>query len=570
MPRREETILGLSPSCLRLATVRGREITRLERIMLDPAQNEAAWSKDLRPLDAHLEILIRTLDLARGSRVTIVYHAPTVACELVSVAAAPAAAIQAAVLSLRESLAGDPSEWLTNCRTVHTDPGTSGQPPKVHVLAVAERRDNAEVLAAFAARAGLLVRRQIPAKSALLGSAVREVLAGASGGKMTVVAMSDQATIISSAEKGGLTFARCVDFGYSQLLEAIVRGSAGGNAEGGLTRESACGVLFGVGIPRRGQVIDLASGLKAEAVLPGMQSAIQRYVVETRQTLRFMLADGELARAAVHLSGPGAMIPGIAGVLMGQLDLPVERLSGGPDPLGPTIGAEDQRGDLAVLASDDEHLMAISPPSASLRRDHQRLSGMLKVGTAVAACLIGGDVLLGVRAGADIDDQQAALAPRIEANSARQGRIAQAARLSATAALAEELVLSTLGERPDWLASLSMLTRVAGDSIRLVEVSGSFPPEAKRHPVLMLKGIATPTASEGSLVQSSDSLAAFIDRLSKHPIIRSAQLVSTRSEETDNFKTFVVSVTLQSLSPAVPVEQASSMTAARLSSEERH
>lgn len=554
MSKREETILGISPAGLRLATVRGKHITRLERVMLDPAENEANWSNELRPLDEPLANLCRELKLARGSRATIIYHAPTVACELVSVSASAsaAAAMQAAVLSLREGLAGEASEWLTACRVIHTDPPESGEPAKTHALAVADRRSTSETIAAFAERAGLIVRKQIPAKAALLGAAVNEVLQGAAGDKMTVVAMSDQVTIISSAQKRSLIFARSVDFGYAQLLEAIMRGSGAGGTEGTIEREAACRVLFSVGIPKRGQILDSLTGLKSEAVLPGMQSAIQRYVVETRQTLRFMLAEGELARASIHLSGPGAMIPGIAGVLTGQLDLPIERIDNRADPEGPTVGAEDQRGDLATLAEGDEHLMAIAPPSASRRRDRKRRSAALCLGAAAAALVIAGDVVLNLNAAASLSTTHAVLAPKVEEMSARQRRIAEAATVAATVAAAEDVVLGAIGNRPDWLASLGALTRLAGDSIRLVDVNGSFPPEAGFRPVLVLKGIATPVGGVPVSGTSGDPLAQYIERLSKYPLVRSAQLVSTRSEESDDVKNFVVAVTLRSLPPAIP------------------
>jgi len=85
----------------------------------------------------------------------------------------------------------------------------------------------------------------------------------------------------------------------------------------------------------------------------------------------------------------------------------------------------------------------------------------------------------------------------------------------------------------------------------LIDVSGSYPAESKRQPVLVLKGVATtPVTGEGS--SSGDALARYIDRLSASPIVQSAQLVSTRSERSDEVKSFVVSVNLRAVRAAVP------------------
>lgn len=554
LARREETILGLSPTCLRLAVVRGNEVTRLERVMLEPSQWETSWSKELRPLDEHVVALARKLEIPRGARVSVLYHAPTTVCELVSVAASPLAATQAAQLSLRESLGGDHAEWLCACRVLHTDPPGSSDIPMTHVLAVAERRDTAEFVAAFAQRAGFQVKRQVPAKGALVSTAAREIVENAAGGKMTSILMSDQVTMISSARNGALIFSRCVDFGYSQLADAIIRGSISKNAENGISREAAYAMLFGVGIPKRGQLIDSNLGLKAESVLPVMQSVLQRYVVETRQTLRFMLAEGELARTSIHLSGPGAMIPGIAGVLTGQLDLPVERLNAGPEPESPTVGTEDPRGDLALLESANDDFITIEPPSTSVRRERSRLSMAMKAGVAVAACLVGGDAYMNLLAAAKLKALESDLSPRVEVLAARHERIAEANRLASTASTAESLVLGTIGDRPDWLASLNMLTRVAGDSIQLVDVAGSYPPESDRQPVLILKGVATVLSGKAASDAQTDALAQFIDRLSKNPIVRSADLISTRADQSDDIKSFVIAVRLNAVAAAVPQE----------------
>ncbi len=551
LPRREETILSLSPTSIRLAVVRGSTIVRLDKAVLEAGQSEEAWGKELRPLDERLSLLVRTLEVPRGSRVTVLYHAPTTVCEIISVAAAPAAALQAARLSIGESIAGEAAQWILGCEVLHTDPTSAGSVNKTHVTAVAERRDTAEIVTAFCERAGLVVRRQIPGKAAVIDRAVREAVAQSREAKATTLWMSDQSTVICSADRGGLLFARCVEFGYSQLADAILRGVSCVKGAATTGRDWAYGVLFGIGIPQRDQVLDASTGLKAEAVLPGMQSVLQRYVVETRQTLRFMLAEGELARASIGLTGPGAMIPGIAGVLTGQLDLPVSRLGAGPEPESPSVGTEDPRGELALLSEGIERMLAIEAPSRSQRRHQAQLRIALRCGAAAACCLIAGDVLLSLRAKGEVDAREAEIAPMVEEIAAAERTIEETQRMAGVVNTAEALVLGTFGDRTDWHAALGELTRMSDESIRLIDVSGSYPAESKRQPVLVLKGVATtPVTGEGS--SSGDALARYIDRLSASPIVQSAQLVSTRSERSDEVKSFVVSVNLRAVRAAVP------------------
>lgn len=169
MLRTDQTIIGLSSSCLRMATMRGRTIDQFERVFIDPSHWEELWSKGLRPLDEHVVALMRSLKIAPNSPATVFYHSPTVVAEVLGVATSAAAARQAAVLATRESLMGDPNSWRIAQHLLATDKhGTATDLARAHILTVADQTSAAESIAGLLHRTGLRLTKLVPTKGSLV------------------------------------------------------------------------------------------------------------------------------------------------------------------------------------------------------------------------------------------------------------------------------------------------------------------------------------------------------------------------------------------------------------------
>ena len=63
-----------------------------------------------------------------------------------------------------------------------------------------------------------------------------------------------------------------------------------------------------------------------------MQPIIQRYMIETRQTVRFGMGENDIPRTTLILAGPGTKIPNLASLFENQLEFAVEMYTNADAP----------------------------------------------------------------------------------------------------------------------------------------------------------------------------------------------------------------------------------------------
>lgn len=549
MLRRDLVIIGLSPSWLRVAVQSGRRIGKVEAISLDPTAWDDTWAKSLRPLDQNLKDALTRLGVSPGAWADIVYQSPQSAAEVFSFPTSGKGALAAAELSLRESLPITGVAWSSRLKQVHLDqqPESGGSPARAHVLCIAETESNADSLDGWVRRAGLNTNGILPAKAGKLGLAVKAAAALPKTGTHAIIWMGEHATVFAGTSEGRLAFVRSVDFGYWLLCDAIIRASASLSPASRPHRSNARRILFESGIPARGSLIDIASGLRAETALPLMQSVLQRYAVETKQTLRFSLSESEYPRVSLLLAGPGSQIPNLAAMLGNLFDVSVEVLeeekSGGVKPV-------DRDGEVILaLRAGCQHLTMV-PPCEVGRRYGKKLDSALRVGgiaAVLALCSLGAWTFGESKA---LDRRFEELAVLTDSRANHEVQRERAVRLAGDVSSATQTITQTLGDRPRWDAVLGALSRLNGDAIELSEVSGSYPSDAKNAPVLAVRGTAWPTVRAGGA--GGDTLSDFLDRLAKSPLVASAKVVSTRSSVVRGveIKSFIVAIQLRVLPPS--------------------
>lgn len=546
--RRTQVVIALMPSGVRGATISaGGDVVRADRIPLAPGAFENAWLQGLRPLDEALRILRESLGVQPGARAMIAYSSPTLLADVFASPASGQTAVRAAELSLRQNIAGEVGEWDTQ-----TSAWASGDAPngaQQHLLTAADRRSAIDAMGAWLRRAKMTPIGCVPMKLAVADAAFRatgRIVPESGDASAPVMYVGEHTTMLLRSSGKGLDFVRAIDIGYALLIEAMARGAAGA----GIAMPSgahASRLLFAHGIPKKGQTLDPALGLRAEAVLPLLQSAVQRFGVEARQTLRFALPEGEMHRTSIRLMGPGATIRGFASALTAYLDVPVDAT----DEDRANTDIEDPLGDLADAISMRHVIGAFVPTCHREETGAARSRVATLCGAALAIATLGVGYWTTAQAERVLLAREAEQTPAVKSLNDRAHAAAMDHTLAADMSRVAKDLNEVLGRRPVWAQALAGVSTVTGSTITLAEITGSYPPEQKGNAVLTLRGMASPNKE----AHSSDELAAFVERIAKQPQVISAGLTSTRAlhdgaglERTQ----FVVAVTLRSNPVLVP------------------
>lgn len=580
MFHRDPILLSLSPSGIRVGTIVDGQVARVERILLDPDAYEGHWKQQLRPLDDLLRKALATVDAPGGSGVLVSYHGPLAVAEVFNAPAQGKAAMQAADMYLRQSLPGDGKGWLTQRWPLReeTDSGsassadgvTKQSQPRTLVLTVADTNVELDVLAAWVVRCGLVLRGAIPTRAALLQQAVSRAPADAHPGVVIRLFISEHAMTISAWTNSGLAIARCADVGYALLIDAVHRSARGQGLPETFDREAATKLLFSAGMPARGQMMDASLQLRGESVLPLVQPALQRLVIEIRQTLRFGLPEGAASDATIMLSGPAAAIPGLGEMLSEQLEMPIER-ERAPDEHGMGGVAEDQTGDLPIVLAQREQPTWMVPPLMRAREVGNRMGMALKLGAVAGAITLStfaGFAFLGARS---VEAKSASIKDAASLLEELQKKRTQHVMKSFELANASRVVTTSVGQRADWSAGLLILSRIKSEGLEFTDISGSFstgraPTQrggaqaAVAEPVLLLSGRAIARVQRADPAQIAsdkpvDPIMQAVEEIKSYEgVVASVQVLGIKvtGEENGTVREFRLAVTLRSFSTDLP------------------
>ena len=538
MLRSTRLCIGLSPTRLEVAVVSGRAVVRSAVVELDPTEWEGYWADGLMPLDSVLATILKRLGARRGMRATLYHDGPDAAAMLASCPVTGDAALRAARMQIVEALPYPPSGNPVSCSIVGRD--ASGDPPRTHVLTAADRDDRAQSLYGFLVRAGCRPVVIAPMEAPLIAAAARAALDESRGPDDVLMLIGERHTVISAGNGGNLRYLRSFDLGCDLMHEAVVRAfHPAGHAAPPTTgeRERAREFLHTRGIPKPGDVIDASSGLRGSTLLPLLQPIIQRYVVETRQTIRFGMSHSDLSKVRLVLSGPGGRIPRLAELLSNHLDVEAVVSEDAPTYESGSCSAS--------LRACVEHTLPglnVLPMSAEVRRIAGVLAVGVRAGGVVAGLLLAADGARIAHDRAAIDRAMHANAPIIESIDLAAGIDRRASELAARLADAEASLAATLGEYPDWFAMLHQIAAVASDDVRLLEVTGDV---GREGPAVTIRGIAL--AGEGT--EGPEPLSRYLEVLAASPLTRSVQLASTRNTVLDDApaRSFVLRAQLHGL-----------------------
>ncbi|HEX2837656.1 MAG TPA: hypothetical protein VHN77_05970 [Phycisphaerales bacterium] len=540
MLARDSILISLSPSSLRVAMATNSEVTRVERVSLDTLNFDEAWEQGLCPLDDALRGALRSIGARPGANAQVLYHSPRVMSEVFVAPATGPAAMQAARMHLGQSLPDGGQGWSMHIHPIVqlAEPGAAKR--QVLILS-ADTATNQNILAQWLSRCGLRPASIAPSRAILLEHAMRAEQHDT--GPVVNIHFDEHAMTLCGWVDRRLVFARCADVGYALMIDALKR--AARSSTGELPpRDYAARLLFTSGIPVRGQVVDPSRGLLADAVMPLVQPALQRCVIEVRQTLRFGLQEQDIVRAAIHFSGPGSIIPGMTKAFADHLecDLATEQLAAGPN----SGVADDQVGDLAIAVQHRDSALWTVPPCERARVENRRLTLCVRAGAAVAVLLLGAMWGSTRRASASTQAELAELEPKAarlaHIISLQEKTAADGVLISQNTALID----SALGRHTSWLGALALAPQDKNSGLTILSVEGSRSKEAGAPPVLT---IHARVSSEGA--PGSDAATAFVESLTTSPLVASARVVSARNDTEGG--ECVMEVTLASLPASLPI-----------------
>lgn len=519
----------LGADSLEICISDGATVRSVRNARLDAAAWDAAWEGRLAPLDELLRSALREGGARRGCPAFVIYSGRDASAEIKPFPLGATEAAEAAELGLSEVNSG--GARTGEARVVDS---TSTPSPRSQVLIYSDSDDKLSILFDWLRRCGLRPVGAAPETAACLAGAARAFRSCASEEPSAVLYIGPNHSGIAGGAGGELTCIRSIDVGYLRLADQLHRVLAQGKE---LPAEGAADLLLRIGVPSRDAVVSEAGNIRGDSVLPALFPVLQRFVVETRQTLRFGLGPQVAARARLHVTGPGAAVPGLLDSLSSQLELTA----------GPPV--DQPCGSCASHLAREVGGRGLSPRHERLRRFERATIRSLAAGLALAAGVVAFDALHAVRAHAEVQTDLALIQPELHTLRDDHDRLASGARLAAHIAAVEAAIAEVGARGADYQALLGELSRITSDAVQLREIHGTQSPEGT---FATVRGFAL-TRRTGA-----DSLAEYIERLGTSPLIESVELRSTRAVQHSGLaaRDFILNLRLKEI-PARFLEGAS-------------
>ncbi|MCC6969451.1 MAG: hypothetical protein IT434_04445 [Phycisphaerales bacterium] len=522
-----DAIVVLRPSCLEVARLSGGIVRQSARVSLGETAMEAAWNQSLRPLDKPLAVALQQAGVRAGASLRFIYRSPDSVTEPINLKAAGADLTEPARLALAESTPFPWAEAVSGVRRlkVHAKEGA-------WYLGVAERRCNTDLLDALASRNGFRIADALTDRAMLIDTVTRRFAASADRHSRCLVELGAASSAILTSHQGKVTSLRCVDLGYDAFIEAVMRSQSSRRDEE-LAFDAAVAVIAKIGLLPRGDLSAISNGAIDDSMKPLMRAAVQRLVVEVRQTIRFGLPEGDAVTCRIEVGGPGSAIPNLATTLSSHTDLEVVCEPGGPELIGAPM---------AAAAAGLPGAEWIVPAGESLRRERRLLHASLIAGGILAVGLLAYE---GFSVSRELTTERAVLAERqakVDALHAEVDARREAGVVSKNLARLERGVDEVGGEHTPWRA---FFREIAGlcelHPVRMTDVSTSTVPGGTSW---SLKGIVF--LDQNSQV---DPLSQFIESLQRSPLVAGVEVGATRRIEVEGraAKQFSVSAQVRAL-----------------------
>jgi len=508
--KKQHVVVELLPGHIDVVHYDGGQPIKAQRLPIVTDDDALAWAKTVRRSAVSLRALVQELGVS-GLDAVVLYRSPTQSVDMSGFAVrASAQAVDAATLGCADSLPYSTMSAICEATIVGRD--AQGEPRQTHVVVAAEREDIAEAIVHLVQDAGLQFISATPLDAAVIAQFVGDELREkARHGALYIGEHTSFFVVVSG---GRLLFSRRIDLGIESLVSSLTGTITipGRAAAIDLTSDEARAILLEYGIPDRDTVINEEQGMTGAQVVPVLQPALQRFVVELRQSIRFGLDEQDRADLALKVTGPGSTLPGLSRLIGRELSIETE-----PDPgyanAGDWFKPGASTGERADATRDHAVLRRLNlmPRELARMRRNGRLRRWLLTGTAAALVGVGVDGFLthSKLAGARLQ-AGAYTATLSELKTLEQTRSKLAEVIIARDTL-EKTIAETLGPSVDYHACVRELSRITPSSIRFLRLDFNSSNDTTTG---SLSGYAFSTAAG---VDTTD-LSAFIDRLEESPL----------------------------------------------------
>lgn len=530
MHRTPKTIVRVSPASLQVARVSGRELVASETVELNGFGWADAWQNGLASLDEHLETSVRALGISKRSPTLVIYESPDATAMIVRLPRSATDPVRAAHLLLSETVRFPLHQ---GCAIVKPLPEAAGTDCDNRPwLAGADSEATLSTLATWVRRGGLELVSAVPTQSVLIASAARQTTSDLLN--RIVLHVGTDSTVIVGSAGGSVLFSRTIDSGVGDMVASLERARTPTDAAEG---SHPGGTLFDLGIPESRQQIDRFKAECGVNPLPLLQPLLQRFIVEIKQSIRFSYEDAQSQPQELVLSGQGAAIPGLAGLIGSQVDLPTDacprsaRFSPS-EPAGP--GSE-----LDIASRLPIRQFTLLPQAT--REKRLVAAGRLAIacGLGIAAAGVFGERHLVEQTRAHLEQRIAASQPQIDQARFEQERELIATSGASTLARTVRRLTPQLEGRASLSMLLSSLMVNASDRVRLVEIRAGIDGGA-------------PTATIEGILLGSDSgsdLRGYINAIAASPACRHVAVAWSRAARIDGERSlrFALDVELEQL-----------------------
>ncbi len=498
MPRNARTIIELRGTRLR---VRHSSDASRDASAWIPGDSQANWDSGLRTIDEHLEAALASAGVAPGASVDVVYSSDTATITAGPAPGKPAQAVQTVLLELEQHSGADLSIQPHGATVI-------GSGTAAHCVAVTDPASTLDTLYRWCERAGVRMRRAIPAESVGLVGALREHLSKPAHGAALSLWIGDGASGVVLSGESGIRFVRSSSLTGDALRRALTAANSRAQAERRLTAEEADSVLMTVGVPDP----------DAEASVPGfsntelraaMQPLVQRACVDLRQSLRFGLTAEEQRSVELTLCGPASRIPGLAGFIGGVLGVAVTQ-QGTPSD--------------TPLACEVLDSIGLEPSNSAGSGTDSRTAKALWAGAAAGLALSVGQFFWHSAAAEQATEASAQLAASAEQVENDKASEAALQREMLTQRRLDAAIAQHTGFGPRWPGWFVDLAQRTPTGVVLLGMNALR--EQGDAGAITLTGVVTPGEIEGA--NENERLRRFLEGLADSPLVASVELGTTR------------------------------------------
>jgi hypothetical protein len=275
---------GAAPSCLKWRAFRAESSGSPPASRWGRPRWRRLGTSPSVPLDKPLAVALQQAGVRDGASLRFIYRSPDSVTEPINLKAAGADLTEPARLALAESTPFPWAEAVSGVRRlkVHAKEGA-------WYLGVAERRCNTDLLDALASRNGFRIadradrpRHAHRHRDAPLRRQRRSPLA------LPWSSWARRRPRSLTSHQGKVTSLRCVDSAMTRSSRRSCDSQSSRRDEE-LAFDAAVAVIAKIGLLPRGDLSAISNGAIDDSMKPLMRAAVQRLVVEVRQTIRFGL-----------------------------------------------------------------------------------------------------------------------------------------------------------------------------------------------------------------------------------------------------------------------------------------